>query len=69
MSCGYCDGLIAEINEKYPDCDWNLDEACYMWRERSGDIPDMGIEFEEYDDEALGCPCPYCGELICGWCI
>ena len=69
MSCKHCDKLVEEINNKYPNADWNCDEACGMWRELSINIPDNNIEFGEYSDERYACTCPSCGEWICGWCV
>lgn len=64
-----CYQIEREINEKYLDTNWNCDEACYEWRERSKDIPDNGIEFEDYADENYTCTCPTCGRIVCGWCV
>ena len=67
--CKYCEEVVNKINEKHPECDWNLDEACKMWGELSRDIPDNNIEFEEGSDECYSCTCPSCGAIICGWCL
>lgn len=67
--CKYCDEVVNEINKKYPHADWNLDEACAMWRELSENIPDNHIKFDEGSDECYGCTCPACGKFICGWCV
>ena len=64
-----CHEIVAEINEKYPNCSWNLDEACEMWGDRVDELEDNDIEFEPYSDECYGCTCPSCGNMVCGWCV
>lgn len=66
--CKCCD-IEKEINEEFPDCDWNCDDACRAWQERSERLEDNEIKFEPYDDENYGCTCPTCGRMICGWCV
>ena len=43
-----CEAIEEEINREFPNADWNCDEACNAWRERSSELPDVGIEFESY---------------------
>lgn len=64
-----CHNLQKEINEKYPDSDWNIDEACVEWNERKKELKDNSIEFEDGTDECYACTCPTCGRYICGWCV
>ena len=70
MPCKYCKEALKKIDEKYPNSDWNLDEACEMWNKLSDKIPyNKDIKFEDGSDEIYGCTCPNCGELICCWCV
>ena len=64
-----CYDIEDKINEEFPNSSWNLDNACKAWRERSGDLEDNNIDFEEGSDEYYGCTCPTCGRIICGWCV
>jgi hypothetical protein len=64
-----CHKIEAAIKLEYPKCDWNLDNACRAWQNRSGELVDNGIEFAPYSDDAYGCTCPTCGRFICGWCV
>ena len=64
-----CRTITAEINEQYPDCNWNCDAACNAWSERRGELKNNHIEFEPHSDECYGCTCPTCGRMVCGWCV
>ena len=64
-----CHEIEAEINEANPGCDWNCDACCKAWSERSGDLQDNHIEFDDAADENYGCTCPTCGRMVCGWCV
>jgi hypothetical protein len=64
-----CHEIEDEIRKKYPDCNWNIDEACSEWIERSKELEVNEIEFEPHSDECYGCTCPTCGRMICGWCV
>ena len=64
-----CHALEDEIQEKYPDADWNGDEACAEWNLRYRDeLVDNDIEFKLLSDEYYGCTCPTCGRMVCSWC-
>jgi hypothetical protein len=30
MACKYCNEIVNKIKEKYPNCNWNCDEACKL---------------------------------------
>jgi hypothetical protein len=64
-----CYQIVLEINEKYPGCDWNCDEACREWQKRSTELEDNEIQFAEFSDERYACTCPTCGRIVCGWCV
>jgi hypothetical protein len=64
-----CYEIKDKINKDFPKSDWNLDEACDAWHERSKDLKNNHIKFEPYSDECYGCTCPTCGRMICGWCV
>lgn len=64
-----CFEIEESINKKYPEGDWNLDECCEEWRERSSELENNNIEYEDGADECYGCCCPTCGRMICGWCV
>jgi hypothetical protein len=64
-----CHEIEAGINRDYPNANWNCDEACSAWRERSAELKDNGIEFEDYADACYSCTCPTCGRIVCGWCV
>jgi len=64
-----CHKIEAGINKEFPKADWNIDDACKAWSERSGQLKDNEIDFEAYSDECYGCTCPTCGRMICGWCV
>lgn len=66
-NCG-CHRIEDEIDAEFPDT-WNCGAACNEWRERSKELKDNGIEFEEYSDSCYSCTCPACGRTICGWCV
>ena len=66
--CG-CYKIVEEINEQYPKADWNCDEACKAWHDRSIELEHNDIDFEPYSDEYYACTCPTCGRIICGWCV
>ena len=68
MTCK-CEEIVNEINEKHPECNWNLDAACKEWGDRVDELEDRGIEFEPHSDECYGCTCPTCGNMICSWCV
>ena len=67
--CKYCEEIERDIENKYPYADWNVGEDCREWNERVKEIPSNNIEFEEWADENYACTCPYCGVIICGWCV
>jgi len=58
-----------DINEEFPNSDWNMDEACTAWHKRSEKLKYNDIEFLDGSDECYACTCPTCGRIICGWCI
>ena len=64
-----CHEIEKEIDKKYPDANWNLDEACEEWGNRSVEIEDNDIEFSSYPLECYGCTCSACGRRICGLCV
>jgi len=64
-----CHKVEAEINEEFPDADWNVDAACKAWRKRSKKLFVNNIEYDPHSDAYYGCTCPTCGRLVCGWCI
>jgi len=64
-----CHEVESQINSDFPDADWNVDNACDAWRERSSSLIDNDIEFEPFSDSRYGCTCPTCGRMICGWCV
>lgn len=67
--CRYCSAVLDKIEELSPNGDWNMGEPCEMWHKLAVYIPDNHIEFEDGSDECYGCTCPYCGEMVCGWCV
>lgn len=64
-----CHRIKQEIDERHPDCNWNVDAACNEWLELSADLQNNNIEFAAGADENYGCTCPTCGRMICGWCV
>lgn len=64
-----CHIIEQEINKKFPDRNWNFDDACSEWQKRSSELTNNNIEFEKYADENYACTCPTCGRLLCGWCV
>ena len=66
-----CICLILEkiVNDRHPECDWNIDNACDLWGKFSNQIINNNIGFDKSSDECYGCTCPRCGRLICGWCV
>ncbi len=64
-----CFTIVEEINAKFPDANWNLDEACEEWQKREKELEDNGIEFEDGADAWYCCNCPTCGSTVCGWCL
>lgn len=64
-----CHEIEDKINKKYPDCDWNIDDACKAWTQEAENLKNNDIEFLEHSDEVYGCTCPTCGRMICGWCV
>ncbi len=65
-----CDQIVEEINKKFPNSDWNMDESCDEWSKRKHELLyNSNIKFEEFSDECYACTCPACGKIICGWCI
>lgn len=64
-----CHEIEAAIRERYPDDDWNMDDACTAWRKHKNKLVDNNIEFDSGSDEAYGCTCPTCGRMLCGWCV
>jgi len=64
-----CYEIEEAINKEFPKCNWNMDDACKAWIERSKVLKDNNIEFKKYSDECYGCTCPTCGRMICGWCV
>ena len=64
-----CYRIEKEINELYPNSDWNTDEACDAWGERCKELEDNDITFEDGSDECYACTCPTCGRIVCGWCV
>ncbi len=64
-----CGQIVEEINEKFPGCNWNCDDACEEWQTRQHELEVNDIEVEPYSDEQYACCCPTCGVIICGWCV
>lgn len=64
-----CHAIQDAIKAEFPDCNWNCDDACKAWEERSEELEHNNIEFEPYADERYGCTCPTCGHFVCGWCV
>lgn len=64
-----CEEIVKDINKKYPKANWNCDEACQEWKERSSELEDNNIQFDDGSDECYACTCPTCGAFICGWCV
>lgn len=64
-----CHKIEDEINKEFKDCDWNMDTCCTSWNERSSELKDNNIEFDDLADENYGCTCPTCGSMVCGWCV
>ena len=63
-----CREIEKQIDEEFPNCDWNFDKACKARRERSADLKDNDIEFEPHSDKCYGCVCPTCGRMVCNGC-
>ena len=63
-----CEVIVKEIDEKYPDTDWNQDKACEEWLKRVVELKDNNIDFNLGAFAKLGCTCPSCGDIICAWC-
>lgn len=59
-----CEAIEKEIREKYPNCNWNMDEACEEWAKRYKELPYNNVEYEE----PYACCCPACGRSVCNWC-
>jgi hypothetical protein len=64
-----CRELVRQIDKDFPGCNWNMDDACAAWAERSKTLKRNPIEYEPYSDENYGCNCPTCGRGVCGWCV
>lgn len=64
-----CWEVEESINKEFPNCDWNMDEACKAWADRSEGLKDNDIEHEPYSDDVYACTCPTCGRTVCGWCV
>ena len=67
--CCRCYEIENEINEKHPDCNWNMDAACREWGARVSELEDNYIECEAGSEECFACTCPTCGRIIYGWCV
>jgi hypothetical protein len=65
----HCHTITKEIDEKFPNANWNCDEACKEWHEREEELEFNDIEYEEGSDANYCCNCPACGRTICGWCL
>jgi hypothetical protein len=63
-----CEKIVEEINEKYPDVDWDENGACDEWHKKKQKLKNNTIAFEKFGNEELACTCPTCGKIICGWC-
>jgi hypothetical protein len=64
-----CYSIENQINVDYPESNWNCDNACSAWAERSKNLKLKNIEYQPYDDANYACCCPTCGRIICGWCV
>ena len=64
-----CHEVESEIRERYPECNWNVDDACRAWNEAAPSLENNSIVFEAHSDECYGCTCPTCGRMVCGWCV
>ena len=61
-----CHEIEKQINEEFPECNWNMDAACGRWNDRVTEIEATDVA---PDPEAEGCcTCPACGRCICAWC-
>ena len=63
-----CYEIEDKINKEFPNANWNCDQACDAWHERSDNIR-HNDNVEQHEPEDYACNCPNCGRCICGWCV
>ena len=68
MSCE-CEIILKEIKKEFPNANFNIDEACEAWNERSKKLKNNNIKIDPDDDHIHACTCPTCGVTICGRCV